>query len=213
IVAIALFCRPINYNWNKLIGGKCGNTTALEDFSAAFTMMLDIWAVYLPLPTLWGLQMPKQKKIGITATFASGLAIAGINLGRLIQTILCDNTADFSYCLLPSAMLCVGEMSMGVVTCCVPTLGPVFFPARFGPGPGHRWRQNYPESSRSPFPYSLSRSRGKSSSTTSNKEHRFATLTDDRIELTSTAKAENTYQASISQGNDTDVAHAVDTRD
>lgn len=56
-----------------MVDGKCANTKAIELFSAAFNMVLDVWVVCLPLPIVWHLQMPKQKKIGISATFALGL--------------------------------------------------------------------------------------------------------------------------------------------
>ncbi|KAI4219074.1 MAG: hypothetical protein L6R36_008579 [Xanthoria steineri] len=76
--------------------------------------------------------MPTKKKVGISATFALGLINAGINLGRLIQSIIC-NEADATYCFEDSALLVMGEMSSGILVACVPTMGPVFFPNRFRP--------------------------------------------------------------------------------
>lgn len=73
VLIICLICSPVNFNWNKKVGGTCGNTRAVEIFSAAFTMVLDLWVVYLPLPIVWQLQMPQKKKLGISATFALGL--------------------------------------------------------------------------------------------------------------------------------------------
>ena len=73
IFTACLICRPLNYSWDKTINGKCGNTEAIALFSAAFNMALDVWVVCLPLPIVWQLQMSKQRKIGISATFALGL--------------------------------------------------------------------------------------------------------------------------------------------
>lgn len=73
LFTICFLCRPINYNWNKSIVGSCENTRAIEIFSAAFNMVLDVWVVCLPLPIVWQLQMPRRKKIGISTTFALGL--------------------------------------------------------------------------------------------------------------------------------------------
>lgn len=73
VLTICLICSPINFNWNRSIEGTCAHTTAVEIFSAAFNMVLDVWVVWLPLPILWQLQMPKKKKLGISATFALGL--------------------------------------------------------------------------------------------------------------------------------------------
>lgn len=66
-------CRPINFSWNKTIPGTCGDLAKAEMAAAAINMVLDVVIVLLPLPVVWGLQMSKQKKIGITATFALGL--------------------------------------------------------------------------------------------------------------------------------------------
>ena len=75
ILTVCLLCQPINFNWNKILpNGKCGNTVAIELFSAAFNMLVDVWVVCLPLPIVWTLHMPTQRKIGVSATFAFGLA-------------------------------------------------------------------------------------------------------------------------------------------
>ena len=73
ILTICLLCRPINFNWNKTIQGTCGNVKATELASAGFNMFVDILVVCLPLPMVWRLQMPLNKKIGVTSTFAFGL--------------------------------------------------------------------------------------------------------------------------------------------
>lgn len=41
--------------------------------AAAINMVLDVVIVLLPLPIVWRLQMPTQRKLGITVTFALGL--------------------------------------------------------------------------------------------------------------------------------------------
>ena len=71
-------------------------------------------------------------KTGWAPTDRAEHSIAGINLARLIQTSTCDEK-DISYCLLASSMILVGEMSMGIVVACIPTLGPILNPSRFSP--------------------------------------------------------------------------------
>jgi hypothetical protein len=74
ILVICLLCQPIQFNWDvTLTHGKCGNEVAIEYFSAAFNMVLDLWVVYLPLPTIWTLQLSPQKKWILTASFSLGL--------------------------------------------------------------------------------------------------------------------------------------------
>lgn len=56
-----------------------------------------------------------------------GCRTAGINLARMITSIKCPATPDFSYCGLNSAILITAEMSGGVIVACVPTFGAIFF--------------------------------------------------------------------------------------
>lgn len=56
-----------------MIPGSCGDLAKAEMAAAAFNLVLDVLIVLLPVPIVWRLQLPKQKKVGITATFALGL--------------------------------------------------------------------------------------------------------------------------------------------
>jgi len=66
-------CKPIALQWDKTLNGTCGNIGTAELAVAAINMVLDVVIVCLPLPVIWKLQMPVQKKIGVTAVFALGL--------------------------------------------------------------------------------------------------------------------------------------------
>lgn len=73
ILMSCLLCRPISIAWDPTIQGECGDIMASVIFSASFNMFIDIWTVFLPLPIIWKLQMTKQRKWGITSSFAVGL--------------------------------------------------------------------------------------------------------------------------------------------
>lgn len=73
IFTICLLCRPLVSNWDLRVKGTCGNQVAIEYFSAAFNMAIDIWVVYLPLPTIWKLQLSPAKKWMLTVSFSLGL--------------------------------------------------------------------------------------------------------------------------------------------
>jgi hypothetical protein len=66
-------CVPLEFTWNKSIGGTCGNIGLAELVAAAINFCLDFWIVLLPLPIVWKLQMAKHKKIAVTAAFSMGL--------------------------------------------------------------------------------------------------------------------------------------------
>ena len=117
--------------------------------------------------------------------------IAGINLGRLVQTIRCDET-DFTYCLLGSSMIVTGEMSTGILVACVPTLGPVFFPSRFGSSA--KARHQFEDGRKAPLynrPSGRKPLRGPASG--ESDERPFTTLEEDDVELKAVLKGGNSY--------------------
>ncbi|KAF2468354.1 uncharacterized protein BDR25DRAFT_231736, partial [Lindgomyces ingoldianus] len=73
VLTICLLCRPIAYNWNRLLRGSCGDVMAIEIFSGVWNMLVDIWVVFLPLPSIWKLHMNGQRKWDVTACFALGI--------------------------------------------------------------------------------------------------------------------------------------------
>ena len=66
-------CQPVKFNWDRTVSGSCGNLGTAEMAAAAINMVLDVLIVLLPLPVVWKLQMPTQKKLAVTVTFALGL--------------------------------------------------------------------------------------------------------------------------------------------
>lgn len=73
VLTIALLCRPINANWDISINRTCGDITKVEFASGSFNLAVDLLIVSLPMPIVWGLNMPKEKKISVTAAFLLGL--------------------------------------------------------------------------------------------------------------------------------------------
>lgn len=72
MLACCLICRPFAYNWDQSIRGTCGDQKSLDLFIGVFNLLMDITTVALPLPVLWGLQMPTGRKIAISALMSMG---------------------------------------------------------------------------------------------------------------------------------------------
>lgn len=75
ILADCLICLPISYRWDRFTGGKgsCGNQKSLDLFLGIFNLFLDITAVVLPMPVLWGLKMNVRKKVMLSGMFGMGI--------------------------------------------------------------------------------------------------------------------------------------------
>ena len=74
VFACCLICRPFAYNWNQSIHGTCGDQKSLDLFIGVFNLLMDIATVSLPLPVLWGLQMPTGRKLALSVIFSMGTA-------------------------------------------------------------------------------------------------------------------------------------------
>ena len=74
VLACCLICRPLAYNWDQTVHGTCGDRKSLELFIGVFNLLMDITTVALPLPVLWGLQMPVGRKIALSILFSMGTA-------------------------------------------------------------------------------------------------------------------------------------------
>lgn len=74
ITRICFLCEPISYLWDKNIAnGTCLNVVAAYLSVSGVNLILDIMVVAFPMPILWTLQMPKSKKLAISAVFAMGI--------------------------------------------------------------------------------------------------------------------------------------------
>lgn len=74
VLACCLICRPFAFNWDQSIHGSCGDQKSLDLFIGVFNLLMDITTVALPMPVLWGLQMPTGKKIVLSGLFSMGIA-------------------------------------------------------------------------------------------------------------------------------------------
>lgn len=73
VLACCLICRPFAYNWDHSIKGACGDQRSLDLFLGIFNLLIDVTTVVLPLPILWGLQLPPSKKFILSGMFSMGI--------------------------------------------------------------------------------------------------------------------------------------------
>lgn len=67
-----LLCQPVQFNWDKTIPGECHNENLAYLLAGITNLIIDVLVVVLPIPMLWGLQMPLTKKIGVIGMFSLG---------------------------------------------------------------------------------------------------------------------------------------------
>ncbi|KAL2128989.1 hypothetical protein VTI74DRAFT_8377 [Chaetomium olivicolor] len=86
-----------------------------------------MWLTYRP--EVWKLQLRKAEKIGVTLAFCLGFFVVFASAYRF-TVLFSYNNADPTYTLAPTVGWTAIEMSAGIISACLPTLGPamaVFF--------------------------------------------------------------------------------------
>ena len=73
MLADCVICIPIACLWNQTACNSCSSQALLSILSATVSLLLDITVVLLPMPVLWGLQMPIKKKLVISGMFGLGI--------------------------------------------------------------------------------------------------------------------------------------------
>jgi hypothetical protein len=71
--AMIFNCHPIAKNWDVTItDGYCHERGPLYISIAALQILTDVVLIVMPIPMLWGLQMPATTKCGLGVMFAIG---------------------------------------------------------------------------------------------------------------------------------------------
>ncbi|KAL8892974.1 MAG: hypothetical protein Q9192_005539 [Flavoplaca navasiana] len=77
MIAMAAYCAPKNgytkFDYLSAIAAdECARNDYLNTWPGLFNILSDFYLLILPLPAVWGLQLPTRKKLGICAMFLTG---------------------------------------------------------------------------------------------------------------------------------------------
>ncbi|KAI1141436.1 hypothetical protein F5Y05DRAFT_261382 [Hypoxylon sp. FL0543] len=121
-------CDPVAKNWDVAITyGTCGSTSSLFIGSAVPSVAIDLIILILPLPKIWGLQISKGRKLGISVIFFFGYGVVVVSLGRLI-TVLTSGAAldtDLTYAGVTVVYWVTAEPPITLLSICLPAMLPL----------------------------------------------------------------------------------------
>ena len=66
-------CLPVRASWDFLVHGRCIEPKALPYASGAINVIGDLWVLILPIPCIWGLNLPLTRKVKTLAIFGLGI--------------------------------------------------------------------------------------------------------------------------------------------
>ncbi|KAK5116653.1 hypothetical protein LTR62_007327 [Meristemomyces frigidus] len=145
-------CLPVSAVFDIAVpaGAKCTDIVTIYLSSAPLNLITDFAILFLPMPILTGMRLPKKQKIILVITFGMGIFVTAVDVVRIAylqqasQTRLSEINAgspnsgrpeagrtDFSYYVSFSFMWSVVEVNIGIMCACVPGLKPLM--ARFMP--------------------------------------------------------------------------------
>jgi len=124
--ATAFPCKPIAMAWNPLIDGSCISRPATYKATAILGLLSDIYLITLPLPTIFGLQMPWQQKAGLIAMFGVGIVTIFTSIMRLVIIIKELSNADVSWGSAPTAFWLIIEAHLMIICASLPSLRKFF---------------------------------------------------------------------------------------
>ncbi|POS82910.1 hypothetical protein EPUL_005110, partial [Erysiphe pulchra] len=116
-------CVPFKKIYAPWVDGNCIDLKATFLAIAVPSIITDIAILSLPLPLVWQLQTKVWQKISLTAVFLLGSFVVFASIYRFIIFVR-YNPNDLPYTLAPGLAWNMVELSSGIVSACLPTLGP-----------------------------------------------------------------------------------------
>ncbi|ORY57802.1 uncharacterized protein BCR38DRAFT_353991 [Pseudomassariella vexata] len=118
-------CVPVEKLWYPDLPGHCIDQVGTWIANAASTIVTDLAILVLPIPQIWSLQLKTRQKVALTIMFGLGFFVIFASAYRF-TVLFSYSAADPSYTLAPTVVWTAIEMSAGIISACLPTMGPAF---------------------------------------------------------------------------------------
>lgn len=134
-------CHPVGAAFDSVIpaGEHCTDVITIYLSSAPVNIVTDLALLFLPMPILTGMQLPRNEKLILIVTFSFGAFVAIVDVVRIAYlesatlTRLQDSTGashqntegDFSWIASLSFMWSAVEVHVGIICACVPGVKPL----------------------------------------------------------------------------------------
>ncbi|KAI5810737.1 hypothetical protein BZA77DRAFT_287498 [Pyronema omphalodes] len=138
VITVIFQCNPVSYLWEQLIPGKIGKCININAFylaNAALTITTDFLTYTLPMPTLWGLQMPRQQKIALMGILGLGGFAVLSSIIRITYVVPMLTSLDPTWVIAEPMYWSVIETNVGILAISIPSYRVLvrrFFPKLLG---------------------------------------------------------------------------------
>ncbi|KAL2795836.1 hypothetical protein BJX66DRAFT_336543 [Aspergillus keveii] len=122
-------CWPISYYWNEWDGeheGRCISHNNILLAHSTINIILDVGVICIPMPTLWNLHMPLEKRLGVCIMFAVGIVVTVISIFRLVETVGFNSTTNPTKDFVPVGIWSLLEFDVAIMCACMPAIRALF---------------------------------------------------------------------------------------
>lgn len=117
-------------NWDQtIVPRQClaQETTRNISYAAAtFNIFTDLmFAIIIPFPIIWGLQMNFRTKASAMGVIALGAVACGAGIARMPYLVNYGKLGDLTWDMAPIALWSVVETEVSIIAACIPALRPL----------------------------------------------------------------------------------------
>jgi hypothetical protein len=129
---ITLFtqCEQVAMQWDATIPRVCWTPQTLQSLAfthAALNIFTDfVFAVAIPIPLLWGLQMNTRTKAAVMVVLALGLFVCLAGILRIPTIVNYGKAGDFLWDSVGLSIWFMAEFNTGIMAGSIPALKPLF---------------------------------------------------------------------------------------
>lgn len=121
VMATVFQCSPIARTFDKSISGTCIDNSRFWYANAGFSISTDVVILLLPMPLVYGLQIPTNQKIALAGVFCLGIFVVITSCLRVTTLDVLATSPDVTYDI-ENVMWTIIEPNVAVICACLPML-------------------------------------------------------------------------------------------
>ncbi|KAK0118650.1 hypothetical protein ONS95_007532 [Cadophora gregata] len=123
-------CNPISVLWTPGLPAVCLDRVKLFYCDTVMSALTDVVILVLPIPLVWSLKMPLNRKIQIAALLGAGGLATGASIVRLFLVFQPNDFIDETVSFIRFNLLAVAEVGIGIICTCLPAFNLLFIKHR-----------------------------------------------------------------------------------
>ncbi|KAK6201989.1 hypothetical protein LQW54_009202 [Pestalotiopsis sp. IQ-011] len=123
ILQVFLICRPFAATYDPTVPGTCGDQVGSFIAIGAFNIITDVVIFFLPIHTIWNLQMRTGAKVGVVAVFLIGILTSIVGVFRIVSLLSVHLKGNLTGTMVYADCLSTIEPNLAVLCVSPPVLG------------------------------------------------------------------------------------------